>query len=363
MRRLILFMVVACVPACGDKTKQKGPPPPKEVGVLTLQPAEVRETSEYLGTLLSRQTVDLRPQVGGYVRKIHVRPGDEVKSGQVLIEVDQRQESAALESAQAQARSVTANLELAQKTLVRTKALYDEGLANAQELERAQAALEAAQAAASSASATVSQRRVQLQFYAVSAPFDGTVGDIPVKIGDFVTQQTLLTSVAQGEALEVGVAVPAERARKIKPGTQVEILDSKGAVIVDTQVYFVSPQADPRTQLVEVKAAFKNAVGLRPAELVRTRIVYGTHSSIVVPPLAVIRQSGQPFVYVVGEKDGKTIVSRKPVTLGELGEKYFVVEKGLQAGDRIAVTSLQALRDGMPIKAVTPPGAPQARNP
>ena len=240
--------------------------------------------------------------------------------------------------------------ELAERTLTRTRSLYQEGLVSAQELESAQAALQAAQAASQSSAAAVSQRQVQLQYFAVKAPLAGTVGDVLVRVGDFVTASTPLTTVAQTEVLEVSVALPAERAREVKVGTPVEILGADGAVLVRCELYFVAPQADAKSQLVDVKAVFKNAVGLRPNELVRTRLVYGVRNALQIPALAVTRQSGQTFVFAVSEKDGKTVVARKPVTLGPLGETDFVVEAGLGEGDRIAVSSLQALRDGAPIK-------------
>jgi RND family efflux transporter MFP subunit len=260
---LVLFLAVALA-GCGKKQENK-PPPPREVEVLSIVPSPTRETGEYLGALSSRQSVSVLPQVAGYVRKISVTPGQQVSAGAPLLEVDARQEAAALESAQAQQGSAQSNLELAQQTAVRTEALYKEGLASAQELERARAAVEAARGSARSASATVAQRRVQLQDYAVRAPFAGTVGDVLVKIGDFVNASTVLTTVAQADVLEVSIAVPAERARSIAPEIPLEILDSSGKLLLSSPIYFVAPQADPRTQLVEVKAVFRNTVGLRPA--------------------------------------------------------------------------------------------------
>jgi multidrug efflux pump subunit AcrA (membrane-fusion protein) len=128
-------------------------------------------------------------------------------------------------------------------------------------------------------------------------------------------------------------------------------------VLLTSSVFFVAPQADPRTQLVEVKAAFRNSVGLRPSELVRARIIYSTRDALQIPALAVVRQSGQPFAMVVQEKDGKTVVERRPITLGALGEMAYVVEGGLKEGDRVAVSSMQALRDGMAVKPKSAPGA------
>jgi len=336
--------------ACKSAEQKPSAPPPREVEVLTIAPGDVRETGEYLGTMTSRKSVSLLPQIAGYVRKIDVRPGQQVKVGQVLIEVDSRQEAAALQSAQAQHRSAASGHALAVKNLERTQALLKEGLATGQELERAQAAVDAAEAAKQATAAQIAQSRVELGFHAVRAPLAGTAGDVLVRLGDYVTASTPLTTITQGDMLEVDITVPAERARAVKVGTPVEILDSSNKVLVASSVYFVAPQADQRTQLVDVKAMVPNSVGLRPNEMLRTRIVFGTKKALQVPALAVVRQSGQPFVFAVQQGPNGAIVARRPITLGALGERNYVVEKGLASGDKIAVTSLQALRDGAPIK-------------
>jgi RND family efflux transporter MFP subunit len=351
--------LLAVVAGCSGGPQAPAAPPPREVEAVALEPKPVRDTGEYLGSLLSRQSVTVLPQVAGYVRRIHVRPGQQVEAGAPLVEVDAREETAALDSAQAQLSSAQVNLELARRTLARTEALHQEGLASAQELEGARAQVEAAEAASRSSAAQVTQRQVQLQFNVVRAPFAGTVGDVLVRLGDFVGATTPLTSIAQADVLEVSVAVPSQRARALKPDTVVEILDARGQVLLTSTVFFVAPQADPRTQLVEVKAAFRNTVGLRPSELVRARLVYSVRDALQIPALAVVRQSGQPFAMVVREKEGRTVVERRPITLGALGDMAYVVEKGLQAGDLVAVSSMQALRDGMAVK-VKPTGGPNA---
>ncbi|MFP2961373.1 efflux RND transporter periplasmic adaptor subunit [Myxococcus sp. 1LA] len=350
MKAMWSVTLLAAVAGCSGQKAAPPAPPPREVEVVTLTPREVRDTGEYLGSLLSRQSVSVLPQVAGYVRKIHVRPGEKVESGAPLIEVDSREGTAALDSAQAQLSSTQVSLTLARRTLERTEALYKEGLASAQELEQGRAQVEAAQAAARSSAAQVTQRQVQLQYHVVRAPFAGTVGDVLVRLGDYVGMTTPLTSVAQADVLEVSVSIPSPRARSMKPDTALEILDGSGKVLITSNVFYIAPQADPRTQLVEVKAAFRNTVGLRPSELVRSRLVYSARDALQIPALAVVRQSGQAFAMVVLEKDGKTVVERRPITLGALGEMAYVVEKGLQSGDQVAVSSMQALRDGTAVK-------------
>jgi RND family efflux transporter MFP subunit len=363
---LALLTISGVMSGCTAQAESKpAPPPAREVEVLTIAPSEVRDTGDYLGTIVSRQSVNLLPQVTGYVRKILVRPGQQVKVGDVMVELDARQETAALQSAEARQKSAASSEELAAKTLQRTQALHKEGLVTGQELDRAEAETKAAEAASKAASAEVAESRVNLQFHAVRAPFPGTVGDVLVRLGDYVTASTPLTSITEGNLLEVSMTIPPERARTVKVGTPIEVLNQAGKVLLESSLYFVAPEADARTQLVDVRATFSNSVGLRPSELVRVRIVYGKSQALQVPVLSVVRQSGQPFVFVVEDKAGSTVVSRHPITLGVLGEQSYVVEKGLTAGDKIAVSSLQALRDGAPVKpkpvtTTAPSAAPPA---
>ncbi|RJS25683.1 efflux RND transporter periplasmic adaptor subunit [Corallococcus sp. H22C18031201] len=360
MKSIWIGVVGVALAGCSGTTAPPAKAPPREVEVVSIAPLPVRDTGEYLGSLISRQSVTVLPQVAGYVRRIHVRPGEKVAEGAVLVEVDAREEVATLESAQAQLSASKVNLELTRRTLARSEALHAEGLASKQELESAKAQVEAAEAAARASAAQVAQRQVQLQLHAVRAPFAGTMGDVLVRVGDFVSASTPLTSVAQADLLEVSVAIPSHRARAMKPDTTLEVLDARGQVLLTSTVFFIAPQADPRTQLVEVKAAFGNTLGLRPGELVRARIVYSVRKALLVPALAVVRQSGQPFALVIRENGDKTVVARRPITLGPLGDQSYVVEGGLDAGDLVAVSSLHALRDGMDVTLKTSPSAPRA---
>ena len=122
--------------------------------------------------------------------------------------------------------------------------------------------------------------------------------------------------------------------------------------------FFVAPEADPRTQLVAVKATVPAGLGLRPSELVRARVVYAVGTALQVPALAVVRQGGAAFVFVVATKDGKPVVERRMIQLGALGPRGFVVEHGLAAGDQVAVSSIQALRDGAAVTIAAPRAPP-----
>lgn len=331
---------------------QPGGNKPLPVEVMELRPGPVRETGEYLGTLISRSSVTLYPQVSGYVERILVRPGDRVKEGQLLLAVDPRREAATLRGAQAQLSSARASRELARSTLKRNEVLAREGVVTRQEYERLQAEAEAAEAAVRSAQAQLQAQQVQLGYFELRAPFAGVVGDIPVKRGTYVTSETALTSVDQSRALEVSVAVPVERAQRVKPGsTPVEVLDAEGKPVVSAPVFFVAATPDARTQLVEVKAAFDNTVNLRAGQVVRARVVYETRQALRLPTYAVMRQSGQDFALAVMQGDGGgPVVHLQPVELGQVEGNTFEVKSGLKPGVVVAVGSVQLLRDGQPVE-------------
>ncbi|HUS65401.1 MAG TPA: efflux RND transporter periplasmic adaptor subunit [Kofleriaceae bacterium] len=352
---------IALAGACKEQPPAPAAPPPRAIEVLTLAPTELRETGEYLGALLSRDSVTVLSQVTGYVRAIRVKPGTRVAAGDPLIEVDAREEGAQLASARAQAESAAAALALARQSRKRAEALFGQGLVSAQEVDERRADVAAAEAAARAAGAQVSQRRVVMQYNVVKAAVPGVVGDVQVRIGDYVNPTTRLTTIAGKGGLELTIGVPAERARGLKVGAPIELLASDGKVLLTSAVFYVAAEADPRTQLVEVKAALDNTIGLRPSEIVRARLVYSSRRALQIPATAVVRQSGQAFAYAVVEKGGGLVIERRPVVLGALGERNYVIDKGLAEGDRVAVSSLQQLRDGAPVTikqaaaAATPP--------
>ncbi|ATB30821.1 efflux RND transporter periplasmic adaptor subunit [Melittangium boletus] len=325
---------------------------PQQVEVLELAPGEVRDVGEYLGTLISRSSITLYPQVNGYVQRIAVRPGEQVQKGQLLLEVDPRLGRAGVQSAQAQRSSALAQREFARGTRQRAEQLLREGLMSRQDYEQAVSQASAADASARAAEAQLEQQQVELGFYRVTAPFDGVVGNIPVKTGDYVTQQVALTHVDQSQALELSVSVPPERAAEVKTGsTMVEVLDTEGKPVVRAPIFFVAPTPNPSTQLVELKAVFDNDVGLRAGQVVHVQVVYAIRESLRLPTYAVSQQSSQFFATVVTQADGGgTVAQRVPIQLGQIQNNYYEVLGGLKEGTPVVVGSLQAIRDGQPVQ-------------
>jgi RND family efflux transporter MFP subunit len=227
------------------------------------------------------------------------------------------------------------------------------GISSQNDLDQARAALDAARAELAALEAQVREQQVQLHYYTVTAPTAGIVGDIPGRVGDRVTADTMLTTIDQPGALEAYVSVPIERAPQLRAGLPVQILDGAGELLAEIPVSFVSPRVDEATQTVLVKAKVDEAEGLRPSQFIRARLVWGTHEGPVVPVLAVSRISGQHFAFVAEEDKGALVARQRQLRLGEIVGGEYVVLDGIEPGDRVIVSGTQFLVDGAPVSPET----------
>jgi len=339
--------------ACGRSRAAAGPQatPAMPVKVATVTTHDVGDTSEYVATIKSRNSATIMSDVEGWIFAIRVKSGDFVKKGQTLMEIDPRRQQATVSSYDSQRASKEATLQWTKVQLERNKALWESKVVSKQDLDQAQSNYDAALADVKSLDAQVNQQQVQLRYFSVFSPTDGVIGDIPVHVGDRVTNTTPLTTIDERRGLEVYIAVPSERAREIKLGAPVEVVNSDGKELLQTKVYFISPQVDTATQSVLAKAPADQAADiLRSMQLVRARITWSTHPGITVPVVAVSRVSGQFFAFVAEQQDGKTVAHQRPLQLGEISGNDYAVLSGLKAGDQVVVSGGQNLADGVPVK-------------
>jgi RND family efflux transporter MFP subunit len=335
--------------AAGDPAAA-GAPQAMPVQVQVARSVKIPDATEYLSILKSRHSATINPQVEGYITKIFVQSGDRVAAGTPLLQIDPLKQQATVSSQEAARRAQEANLRYAAVQLERERKLFEAGVIAKQELDNAQTNYDAALAQLKSLEEQVNQQQVELHYYTVKSPMDGIVGDVPVRTGDRVVVATVLTTVDEPGALEAYIYVPADRARDLRLGVPVHLIDAAGHAIGDTRITFVSPQVDTETQTVLAKAAVPNPEGkLRVAQQVRTQVVWGTHQGTVIPVLAVTRINGKFFAFLA-VSEGKSVVARqKAVNLGDtVGNDYAVLD-GIKPGDHIIVSGLQFLQDGMPV--------------
>jgi RND family efflux transporter MFP subunit len=358
---LIVFVCTAVL-ACGGGGQQGDPGeagaaggrggfPAMDVKTITVAPKPVAQTSEFVATIKSLRSTNIQPQVEGFVRQIMVKAGDRVRAGQPLVQIDPDKQQATVSATQSQRASREADLEFARQQLARMQKLFDAGAVSRAELEQAETSVKTAQAQAEAVNSQIREDEVQLQYYRVTAPSEGIVGDIEVRQGDRVTPQMLITTIDAPEGLEVYVNVPLERATSLRQGLTVELLDASGNVIAANPITFIAPRADDATQSILVKATLRTRPpGIRVQQYVRARIVWSNDPAISIPVVAVNRISGQYFVFVAEQGRGGLVAHQKPITVGDLIGDSYVVRSGVKEGERVIVSNLQKLQEGAPVK-------------
>lgn len=356
----LLIAIVGGTLGCSGNSKAAPPAGPRSVSVQvrTAQLQPVGEFTEYLATLVSRNSSVLQPDVDGQVTRIFVHAGQQVTRGTPLLEINPQKQQATVQTTQANQRAREAALALAQQDLKRTQGLFQEGIIARQQLDQAQANYDAALANVNANRASIQEQQAQLHYFTIRAPNDGVVGDIPVHVGDRVTAQTTLTSVTQAGPLEAYIYLPAEKAPQVKNGTKVDIVADDGKPPVATKITFVSPRVDPQSQLLLVKALTPNSDGrFKNDEEVHARVYFKQFTAPTIPVTAVTRLGSQAFAFVIDTANGKDVAHQRPIRLGQVVGNGYVVLDGIKAGDRVVVSGTQLLADGVPVTATEAAGS------
>jgi multidrug efflux pump subunit AcrA (membrane-fusion protein) len=386
-------MVIALplLAACTSTPSANLGPPPMPVKLKLLSPETLDETSSYMATLKSRKSAYLQPRVSGIVSKIFVHVGQFVANGAPIVEIDPQQQAATTSGAFAAQRSSEKDRLSAEQTLRSLQATHLSKEANFKYLQREfqrydwlskqgavaketadnyamqmktaeadlssiAAQIEAQKAAVAKLDNTEKQmaasahaQQVQLNYYTINAPFAGTVGDIPFRLGEYVDSTTKMTTVTENKPLEVYILVPAEKASALHDGMTVHLNDSQGARIGDASVFFISPVAE-NSQTVTVKALFDNAQEkLRSNQTVNAQIVWNKATGLKIPATAVAHISGQEFVFVTKGSAPHMVAEQRAVSLGDIIGNDYVVKSGVKPGEHLVTSGVQNLIDGASI--------------
>ncbi|MDA0727741.1 MAG: efflux RND transporter periplasmic adaptor subunit [Cyanobacteria bacterium] len=366
MRRLLAPLpLLLLLVGCGPKQPQRQP---TAVQVQTIGSAEFNPSIDVISRLSSTTDVSLRPEADGRVVKILVKQGQKVKAGEPILVLDNVQQTAALDSAKAEARKDRLNAE-------RYVFLNEQGAVSTKQRDAyVTQAIQSAERVRSDAAT--------LGYKYVTSPIDGEIGDLDtVKLGDYVRKGQAITGIVDNSTLWTLMDVPATEASRVALNQEV-LLRTQGNPPVEGsgKVVFISPyfgvsgnSSSPNTVLV--KAAFPNLTGkLKTGQYVLNRIITGSQQSLSVPVSAVLMQAQQPFVYrivrlsealpkikaskTVPEKQKKRLASmpgstpivvQTSVQLGDLQHNRYPVRSGLKAGDQVVVSNTALLRTGLPV--------------
>ncbi|HZU31461.1 MAG TPA: efflux RND transporter periplasmic adaptor subunit, partial [Candidatus Angelobacter sp.] len=305
---------------------------------------------DYLAALKSRNSATLQSLVEGDITRIFVNSGQHVTAGTPILEIDPTKQLATVNNQEAALKSKQATMQQALVDLERKKQLYNSGIVAKADLDLAQNTYDAAKADAEALQASIREQQVQLHYYTVKAPSEGIVGDIPVHVGDHVTNQTMLTTLDKGGMLEAYINLPAERARDIRMGMPVDLVDDSGKQLARTRVSFISPHVDTDSQTLLIKTQVPNPeMKFRNAQQVNARVVWSEQQAPVIPVTAVSRLSGKIFAFVAEGQGQQAVARQRLIQVGDLVGNDYVVLNGIKPGDKIIVSNVQMLADGMPV--------------
>ncbi|MFM0418133.1 efflux RND transporter periplasmic adaptor subunit [Paraburkholderia aromaticivorans] len=353
--------------ACGPK--QSAPPPQTpEVGVVTVQPTAVPVVTELPGRTSAFLVAQVRARVDGIVLRREFTEGSQVKAGQRLYKIDPAPYIATLNNAKATLAKAQANLVSTTAQANRYKVLVAANAVSKQDYDNAVASEGQAAADVAAGKAAVDTAQINLGYTDVVSPVSGQIGVSQVTPGAYVqaSAATLMATVQTLDPVYVDLTQSSLDGLKLRREMQEGRLKTSGPdaakvslILEDGRTYsekgklqFTDVTVDQGTGSVTVRAIFKNADKvLLPGMFVRARIEEGVNDhALVVPQVGVTHdQKGQPTALVVGN-DNK-VVLRQLTTSGTYGSNW-VVESGLNPGDRVIVQGTDKAKPGMQVKTV-----------
>ncbi|UYZ60960.1 efflux RND transporter periplasmic adaptor subunit [Hymenobacter latericus] len=313
---------------------------------------------KYVADIQALRNVEVRGRVQGFLDRIHVDEGQEVKQGQLLFSINDApyrtqisKAKAALASAQAATR--VAELEVKQVTL-----LVDKNIVSKTELEVAQAKLKAAQSEAAQARSSLADAQLHLSYTQVRAPFDGIIDRIPLKVGSLVDDGTLLTTVSDIRAVfayftvSEGEYLDYMKRRAKGPNSHA---DEVQLVLADGSPYphlgrieTVESEFDANTGSIAFRARFQNPDKLlKHGATGRVKLANEVEDAVLLPQKAVFELQDKNYVFLVDQHNRLRQTHFVPKT--RLSH-FYVVEAGLKPGDRVVYEGVQDARDGMRIR-------------
>lgn len=321
---------------------------------LTVERSNATLEKSYPATLRGKTDIDIRPQVTGFITKVHVDEGQRVHKGQVLFTLDQVQYQAAVDQAIASVNAARTSVTSAQITADNKKRLLDKNIISQSDWQIADNQLAAAKAQLSQAQAALTSARKNLAYTVVTAPSDGVVGTIPNREGSLASPSSAVPlttisdnsqiyayfSLTEKDLLDMtdGGTRPLEQAVKDMPAVSLTLADGTRYPI-EGKVATVSGVIDNSTGAASVRALFANPSGmLRSGNTGQVVIPVAADSAIVIPQKATFEIQDRRYVYTLN--DSNKTVATPIVVMTENDGKNYIVTGGLNPGDRIVTEGI-----------------------
>ncbi len=341
---LLALMVVAAIVkvSVGDEKKAAGPGGGRGRGAQQVSEAVVAQRPfsdqvRVLGVARGERSVNVTSSTTELITRVLFADGQYVSAGAPLVELQAREEDAAIIEARA-------NVNQAQREYDRYKALADRGVAPQVMLEQAETALETAQASLQAAQARRGDRVIR-------APFSGRVGLTTVTPGTLINPGAVITTLDDTSTIRVDFPLPERYLNLLRPGAQLTATaDAYGDEPFTGRIALIDTRVNETTRAATARAEFPNPGGrIRPGMLMRVAVQQGQRQSAAVPESAVQYEGAGAFVYRIAPGQNGSTAQRVEVETGAVENGFVEILSGIEAGDRIVGSGLNRIQPGAPV--------------
>jgi membrane fusion protein (multidrug efflux system) len=332
-------------------------PPPEAVTTIVAKQERWSSTLNAIGTIAPVQGVTVSADLPGIVERIDFQSGDSVHEGDVLVQLDTKQEQAQLAQQQARLAAVEAAVELARLNFERLQGLVTDGAITRAEYDRAQAEQKQAAAERKQTEAQVEEIRATIGRKTIRAPFSGILGLRKVNLGQYLSPGDPVVPLQSLDPIYVNFDVPQQDQERASVGRNVRVTTADStAMEFAGKITAMDSAVDVATRNIRIQATLANPQSrLRPGMFVQTEIVWGTASPAIPVPASAI--SYAPYgnsVFVVTDlktPDGLQYkgVRQQIVKLGAARGDQVAVVSGIQSGEEIVTSGVFKLRNGAAI--------------
>lgn len=359
-----LMPVASCGSQGGQQQQQQQAP---EIAVVTLAPTAATTQSAYPAQIKGKTDIAIRPQVSGFITKVHVDEGQRVRKGQPLFTIDQVTFQAAVDQAKAAVANARSAVATAQMTADSKRSLFNQNIISAYDMQTAENTLTQAKAGLAQAEAALATANKNLSYTVVTAPSDGVVGIIPQREGSLASPSSAqpLTTVSDNSQVYAYFSLTEKDLLEMSQGGEQTVNDAISGMpavqlkLADGSIYpltgkvaTVSGVIDTSTGAASVRALFDNTNGLlRSGSTGSIIIPRGNPDAIVIPQRATSELQDKRYAYIVNDSNiiVQTQIDVEPLPDGQ----NFLVKDGLKPGDRIAVQGVgMSVRNGAVIRPV-----------
>lgn len=370
MFRLVIMSIavitLSAMTSCGGKQQQQQAPAP-EIATITVATGNSELNRTYPATIKGKADIDIRPQVTGFITKVHVDEGQKVRKGQLLFTLDQVQYQAAVAQAEAAVKVAETAVATAQLTTNNKKSLFEKNIISEYEYKLSENSLAQAEAQLAQANANLVNARKNLSYTMVTAPSNGVVGSIPNRVGALASPSMAqpLTTVSDNSEVYAYFSLTEKDILRLTNNGSVSLDEAIAAMpavnlrLADGTIYGVSGKIatvsgviDQSTGAASVRAAFDNPAGmLRSGSTGSVVFPYTENDVIIIPQKATFEIQDKKYVYLVNDSN-KTESS--PIEVFEINDgQEYIVTNGLKAGDKIVIEGVgTTVKDGLTIKPI-----------